>query len=236
MGCRMAACCDALTPEAKGKAALGPPFFHSTCRWAGDTAGSGLLSWPLGDTGSMVIDFLRGLNRGALVGLSLRMGLFGGLLLAFQPVVAQGERAVYRCPGNLYTDQISAKEAQERGCKTLSGAPVTVVQGQRPKAAPASGPSAGVPVARGNEARIDPNEQKARDTDARRILESELRKEEERLAQLQKDLAQGEAERRGDERNYARYLERINELKAAVARKEADVAALRRELAKLGAP
>ena len=53
---------------------------------------------------------------------------------------------------------------------------------------------------------------------------------------LQKELAQGEAERRGDERNYARYLERVNELKAAVARKEADVAALRRELAKLGAP
>jgi DNA repair exonuclease SbcCD ATPase subunit len=94
----------------------------------------------------------------------------------------------------------------------------------------------GTAAPRGGEARIDPNEQKARDTDARRILEAELRKEEERLAQLQKELAQGEAERRGDERNYARYLERVNELKAAVARKEADVAALRRELAKLGAP
>jgi len=89
---------------------------------------------------------------------------------------------------------------------------------------------------RGGKARIDPDGQKAGDTDARRILEAELRKEEERLAQLQKELAQGEAERRGDERNYARYLERVNELKAAVARKEADVAALRRELAKLGAP
>jgi predicted RNase H-like nuclease (RuvC/YqgF family) len=117
----------------------------------------------------------------------------------------------------------------------LSGAPVTVVQGQRPRSAPAEGASAGTSAARGD-ARVDPAEQKARDTDARRILEAELRKEEERLAQLQKDLVQGEAERRGDERNYARYQERVNELKAAVARKEADVAALRRELAKLGAP
>jgi hypothetical protein len=145
---------------------------------------------------------------------------------------AQG-REVYRCPGNLYTDQISPKEALERGCKTLSGAPVTVVQSARPR--PASSPAASGGTGR-SEARIDPSEQRARDSDARRILEAELRKEEERLVQLQKELAQGEAERRGDERNYAKYLERVAELKAAVARKEADVAAIRRELAKLPAP
>lgn len=184
----------------------------------------------MGDTEFMPIESVSLLRRcaGAL--------MFGALLLLALPSSAQGERAVYRCPGNLYTDQISAKEAQERGCKTLSGAPVTVVQGARPRPTPASGAVTGTAAPRGGEARIDPNEQKARDTDARRILEAELRKEEERLAQLQKELAQGEAERRGDERNYARYLERVNELKAAVARKEADVAALRRELAKLGAP
>ena len=45
------------------------------------------------------------------------------------PAAAQ-ERAVYRCPGNLYTDQLTSKEAAERGCRTLDGAPVTVVQGE----------------------------------------------------------------------------------------------------------
>jgi hypothetical protein len=137
------------------------------------------------------------------------------------------DRQVYRCPGNLYTDQITVKEAAERGCKTLEGAPVTVIQSSAPRkpATGAAGPSVG--------AKVDPGEQRARDSDARRILEAELRKEEERLAQLQKDYNNGEPERRGDERNYQKYLDRVADLKAAIARKEADVAALKRELAKL---
>ncbi len=35
--------------------------------------------------------------------------------------------------------------------------------------------------------RVDPAQQRARDSDARRILEAELAKEEERLAALRKD-------------------------------------------------
>ena len=95
--------------------------------------------------------------------------------------------------------------------------------------APARGAPSSPAATRGGEPRIGRTCQKARDPFARRILEAELRKEEERLAQLQKELAQGEAERRGDERNYARYLERVNEIKAAVARKEGGGGALRRE-------
>jgi len=74
----------------------------------------------------------------------------------------------------------------------------------------------------------------ARDADARRILEAELRKEEEALAALQKEFNNGQPERRGDERNYQKYLDRVEEMKAAITRKEADVASLRRELGKLG--
>src|SRR5262249_11327309 len=69
---------------------------------------------------------------------------------------------------------------------------------------------------------------------ARRILGDELRKEEDRLAALQKEYNNGEPERRGDERNYQRYLDRVSEMKAGIARKEADIAALKREIAKLG--
>lgn len=156
-------------------------------------------------------------------------------LLGLCGAAAAQDRQVYRCPGNLYTDQLTAKEALEKGCKTLTGAPITVVQSPaRPRNSGSPAPSASSQAR--SEARVDPAEQRSRDSDARRILEGELRKEEERLAQLQKELVQGEAERRGDERNYAKYQERVGELKAAVARKEADVAALRRELAKLGAP
>jgi hypothetical protein len=80
---------------------------------------------------------------------------------------------------------------------------------------------------------VDPQAQRSRDSDSRRILEVELRREEDRLAELQKDYNNGEPERRGDERNYQRYIDRVAEMKAAIQRKEADIAALRRELVKL---
>ena len=78
------------------------------------------------------------------------------------------------------------------------------------------------------------DEQKARDTDARRILEAELRKEQAALDALKKKYNEGQPERRGDERNYQKYQDRVNEMKAALTRKEADVASLQRELSKFG--
>ena len=151
------------------------------------------------------------------------------------PVQAQ-DKPVYRCPGSppLYTDQISAKEAAAKGCKTLEGAPITVVTGTRrdggsvkPTGTTGSGGAR-------QDTRIDPNDQRARDSDARKILEAELRREEERLAALQKEYNGGEPDRRGEERNnYEKYQERVNEMRAAIGRKESDIAAIKRELAKL---
>ena len=139
------------------------------------------------------------------------------------------ERTVYRCPGPpvLYTDTLSAKEANERGCRTIEGAPVTIVQTPRPR------PPASAAAARPADAKVDPAAQRERDSDARRILGEELRREEQRLNELRKEYNNGQPERLGSERNYQRYLDRVAEMKAAVERKEADVAALRRELAKL---
>ena len=166
-----------------------------------------------------------------------------GSRLAFLTVVcasafaqAQGN-TVYRCPGNIYTDTINAKEAQERGCRTLEGVPVTVIQSVRPrtegKPAAAQGASAARNSEGRSEAKIDPNAQRSRDSDARRILEAELRAETDRLDALQKEFNNGEPERRGEERNFQKYQDRLTELKADIARKEGDIAALRRELAKL---
>jgi hypothetical protein len=149
---------------------------------------------------------------------------------------AGASRQVYRCPGPPveYTNELTPETARERGCRIIEALPVTVLQPPRP--APASSPPAApaaAPAAPRPEARIDPAAQRARDADARRILEAELRKEEERLAVLKREFNNGEPERRGDERNYARYQERVSEMRAAIQRKEADVAALRREIAKL---
>jgi hypothetical protein len=76
-----------------------------------------------------------------------------------------------------------------------------VVQTPRPR--PRGVGNGGGQPPRPAEARVDPASQRARDSDARRILTDELKREEERLAQLQKDYNNGEPERRGDERNFA---------------------------------
>jgi DNA repair exonuclease SbcCD ATPase subunit len=91
-----------------------------------------------------------------------------------------------------------------------------------------------VPAAAGSStARVDPAAQRARDSDARRILEQELRSEEDRLAALKKDYNNGQPERTGDERNYQRYVDKVGEMSAAIARKQADIAAIKREIQKL---
>ncbi len=142
-------------------------------------------------------------------------------------VQAAGPAMVYRCPGNpvLYTDAISAKEAKDKGCKVLEGAPITVIQGLRPRAAasPSEGPAG---------SRVDPAEQRARDIDARRILEAELKREEDRLVAMRVEFNNGEPERQGGERNNQKYLDRIADMKSAIARKESDIASLKREIAK----
>jgi hypothetical protein len=155
------------------------------------------------------------------------------------PAVAQTAPAtsasqVYRCPGPpvLYTDAVSAQEARERGCRTIEGSPITVIQGRR-KPAPNTGTAGAGSAPRPADSKVDPNAQRQRDGEARRILLDELRKEEDKLAVLQKDFNNGEPERRGDERNYQRYLDRVSEMKAAITRKEADISALKREIAKL---
>lgn len=143
---------------------------------------------------------------------------------------AQGG-TVYRCPGPpvLYTDAISPEDARDKGCRTIDGAPVTVIQAIKPRP-PASGAASGPRPA---DSKVDPASQRQRDSDARRILEAELHREEDKLAQLRRDYNNGEPERRGEERNYQTYLDRVSQMKASIARTEADIAAIKRELAKL---
>ena len=145
---------------------------------------------------------------------------------------AQAQGTVYRCPGPpvLYTDALSAKEANEKGCRTIEGTPITVLQAPRPRASAAVAPAEGV---RGADTRVDTQQQRVRDDERRRVLQTELRQAEERLANAQKEFNNGQGERRGDERNYQKYLDRMAELKDNIARYEADVQALKREITKL---
>jgi hypothetical protein len=171
--------------------------------------------------------------------------LRGAVTAAFSIGVAataqaqQVRNVVYRCPGNpvLYTDAISDKEAKERGCRTIEGAPITIIQTTPPsRRAGTPVPATGTPAASPRlepSARVEPGQQRARDADRRAILSAELRRDEQVLAEMQREYNNGEPERQGNERNYQKYLDRVAEMKMAIARKENDIAALKRELAKL---
>lgn len=156
------------------------------------------------------------------------LALLAGLAL---PALAQDK--IYRC-GNEYTN--NPGDAKGRGCKLVEGGNLTVIEGLRPQPAAKSASGQGRPAANGarsESARVDDAEQRARDADARAILEAELRKAEARLADLRLEYRDGEPEKRPEElRNPPRYQERVAALKDQISRAESDVAALKRELAR----
>jgi hypothetical protein len=142
----------------------------------------------------------------------------------------QAQERVWRC-GNEYTN--NATLAQQRGCKVMEGGNVTVVQGTRPIAS-ATPTAARAPV---GSPRVDSVDQRARDTEARSVLEAELRKAQDRQAQLLKEYNNGEPEKQGSEsKNYQKYLDRVAEMKAEISRNESDIAGIQRELGRLPPP
>ena len=153
--------------------------------------------------------------------------LIASLLATVLASSGYGQDRIYRC-GNEYTNTVPSP--QTKGCKLLEGGNVTVVQGTRTAAlAPAPAPVRSPAASSGQ--RVDAAEQKARDSDAVQILESELKKAQERQLELQKEYNNGEPEKRADElRNAQKYLDRVAALKASLARNEADMAGIRREL------
>ena len=163
-------------------------------------------------------------------------------IIAALPVAAFAQDRIYRC-GNEYTN--NATQAKERGCKLVEGGNVTVIQGSRPSGGGGAASSGGSSAASSSSAtsaspagapRVTNNDQRARDSDARAILEAELRKAEARHAELVKEYNGGQPERNAlDLRNPHRYLERTAEPKASVARSESDIAGIKRELIRLPA-
>lgn len=136
---------------------------------------------------------------------------------------------IYRC-GNEYTNTLPDAKAKAKDCKLISGGNVTVVPGTRPAARALASAVAGSAAQR-----VNAGEQKARDSDVRQILEAELKKAQARQTDLLKEYNNGAPEKQGNEsRNYQKYLDRVAELKASLARNESDIAGLRRELGRLG--
>ena len=138
---------------------------------------------------------------------------------------AQDTGIYYRCPNNVFTNTITSKEADAKGCKAMESRQPTTIPA--PKTRPGS--VAAIP---GAASKVDAQEQKARDTDSRKILQDELIRAQTQLDALQKEYNSGQPERRGDEKNNQKYLDRTADLKASIARTESDIGAITRELAK----
>lgn len=141
--------------------------------------------------------------------------------------LASAQTQIWRC-GNTYTNDKA--EAASKGCKLVEGGNVTVVQGTK------SYGSKGVNVVTAPQAsapRVDGSEQRARDAEARSILEAELKKAQARREELAKEYNNGQPEKQGSEgKNYQKYLDRVAEMKAALERTDQDIAGLQRELAR----
>jgi hypothetical protein len=152
------------------------------------------------------------------------------LLALLASGAAHGQGVIYKCtPPNgsvEYTDVYRGSF-----CKSMDLPGTVVPAPARRTAGPARSPA---PVATpGDFPRVDNAEQRSRDADRRAILEDELKTELQRLAELRKEFNGGEPERRGDERNYAKYQERVAAMRDSISRSEKNVDALKREIANI---
>ena len=164
--------------------------------------------------------------------------LLGFMLVAgsLPPALAQlsAGGATYRCVDDAGRSTYTNVKEEMGGKKcTVVSREVSVVPAQTPAQASApaarpsnSGPAAGPP-------RVDASTQRTRDNDRRRILDEELQSAERQLTAAKQTLAQQEAVRSGDERNFQRVLDRLKPFQEDVRRAEENVAALKREISNL---
>lgn len=141
---------------------------------------------------------------------------------------------IYKCVGS--DGRITYSNVQSKGCQKLKTESAST--GSRPGSnyqyAPRTGstppPSFPPSSSGGSPSYVDKNVQKARDEERKRVLKSELDQESKALEQAKQNLSEGEETRLGGERNYQRYLDRVNSLKDDVSRHEQNIQSLQREL------
>ena len=164
----------------------------------------------------------------------LRLALVAGLAVHG---AARADSVVYKCVDK--SGRVEFTDINKPGCKVLDlpgyvatpapaprPAPAVTMRQGAARPAPASANPAGFP-------RVDSATQRARDDDRRAILEDELRAEERKLADLKRDFNNGEPERQGNEKNYAKYQERTAQMRDDIGRSEKNIEALKRELANI---
>jgi hypothetical protein len=160
-----------------------------------------------------------------LAGVGAMLGVTLGALSATGSQAQVTE--IYKCYDEngrpLYTSD--KRDTRGKKCELVSRE-VNVVPAQPVRKAPRETPGESFP----RESATDRASAKERQ---RQILERELATEQQLLAKAQKDLADQQAIRTGDERNYARVLERLQPYRDSVETHQKNIEALKRELSNL---
>ncbi len=150
-----------------------------------------------------------------------------GIVLGVAPALAQAQASdeitIWSCrdkDGRTHVTNLR-EDTSGKDCRIVQQTRVQVVPAPKPKVAPGSFPK------EDSQARASARERQ------REILEKELKQEESLLAQAREELEAQESVRYGDERNYARVLERLQKYKDAVELHQKNVESLRRELTNL---
>ncbi len=154
------------------------------------------------------------------------------ILVAFAAAAATPARAqvteIYKCidAGGrpLYTSD--KKETAGKKCEVVSRE-INVVPAPKPRPAPSAASQPG------SFPKETAAERSQRAATKKEILERELAAEQQLLDKARQTLAEQEAVRTGDERNYARVQERLQPFKDNVELHTKNIEALRRELANL---
>jgi len=154
------------------------------------------------------------------------------LTAALSGPAAQADTTIYKCVDA--DGRIEFTDSVKKNCKPLD-LPSSIPAPARARTTPGPGANArpapaAVPA---DFPKVSSYQQKNRDDERRNILNEELRNEEKKLADMRREFNGGEPERQGNEKNYAKYLERVALLKDSIARAEQNVDALKREIANI---
>ena len=163
---------------------------------------------------------------GAFARAMLTAGLATGAALAWGQAGTEIQ-TIWRCvdpSGKTHVTNVK-DETTGKDCKVIQSQRVTVIPALAAPKAASKSPS-GFPKESAGERASARDRQKA-------ALESELASEEALLAKAKAELAEQESIRTGDERNYARVLERLQKYKDNVELHAKNADELRKELGKL---
>jgi hypothetical protein len=143
------------------------------------------------------------------------------LLLVLLAGAAQAD-TLYKCSDSEGRTTYTNQKTPGKTCTVLSqDKPISTFAA--PKARAATPTPEGFP-------RVNSETQRSRDGDRRKILDEEMRAEQQKLDGAKKSLAEQEAIREGGEKNYQRVLDRLKPYQEEVQLHERNVESLQKEI------